>query len=267
VPVRRIPVRLLYASCQSPGQALAPLEKARGFGMMRVHRSGLLTSRCEDSTSGAGAAIVMVSPKPLRRLGSKLMAIPGMSPIQRRAAVVLLAVLVFCILGCPLVSAQSKSKLPAIDVFGGYSYLRFDSKTLGFANQLNLNGGDIEVALPDLYQGLGAVIDVSGHFTSEMEEFNFLIGPQYTFPWKGMRLYGHGLFGKARDRLRQPGTTQLEPSYLGRAIALGGGVDLPLRGRFSVRVVQADYLITSEFSSTQHNIRLSTGLIYRFGKR
>jgi hypothetical protein len=182
------------------------------------------------------------------------------------AAVFRLAVLAFCAFSCPLASAQAKSRLPAIDVFGGYSYLRFESKTLGFSDQLNLNGANIEVALPDLYEGLGVALDVSGHYQTEMEEFNFMIGPQYTYEWKGMRFYGHGLFGKARDRLRQPGTTQLEPSFLSKAIAFGGGVDLPLKGRFSVRAVQVDYLITSEFNTTQHNIRLSTGLVYRFGK-
>ena len=195
------------------------------------------------------------------------MAIVRMFPIQRRAVGFLGAVLIFFTGLCPLVSAQSTSKLPAIDVFGGYSYLRFDSKTLGFSDQLNLNGGNVSVSLPDLYEGLGATLDISGHITGEMEEFNFIIGPEYTYEWKGMRVYGHGLFGKARDRLRQPGTTQVEPSHLGRAIAFGGGVDFPLSGRFSVRAVQADYLITSEFGSTQHNIRLSTGLVYRFGKK
>ena len=191
------------------------------------------------------------------------MAILRMFPIQRRAAVLVLALSIFS----PLVSAQSKSKLPAIEVFGGYSHLRFESTTLGFSDQLNLNGANVGLSLPDLYEGLGVAVDVSAYYTREMEEFNFMIGPQYSYQWKGMRLYGHGLFGKARDRLRQPGSTQLEPSHLGKAVAFGGGLDFPLAGRFSVRAVQADYLITSEFGSTQHNVRLSTGLIYRFGKR
>ena len=195
------------------------------------------------------------------------MAIPGMSPIQRRAAVFRLAVLVICAVFCPLVSAQSKSKLPAIDVFGGYSYLRFESTTLGFSSQSQLHGANISVALPDLYQGLGVAVDVSGHYADDIEEFNFMIGPQYTYEWKGIRFYGHGLFGKARTRLLKIGTTQVEPSYLGKAVAFGGGVDLPLKGRFSVRAVQADYLVTSEFGTTQHNMRLSTGLVYRFGKK
>jgi hypothetical protein len=167
---------------------------------------------------------------------------------------------------CTAASSQAKSRLPAIDVFGGYSYLRFDSKTLGFSDQLNLNGANFEVALPDLYEGLGVALDISGHYQTEMEEFNFMIGPQYTYEGKGMKFYGHGLFGKARDRLRQPGTTQLEPSVLSYAVAFGGGVDFPLKGRFSVRAVQADYLLTGEFGRQQHNIRLSTGLVYRFGK-
>ena len=166
-----------------------------------------------------------------------------------------------------MASAQTKSKLPAVEVFGGYSHLRFESKTLGFSDQSNLNGANLAVSLPDLYEGLGVAVDVSGYYTREMEEFNFMIGPQYSYQWKGIQLYGHGLFGKARDRLRQPGSTQLEPSHLGRAIAFGGGVDFALAERLSVRAIQADYLITSEFGSTQHNIRLSTGLIYRFGKR
>jgi len=197
------------------------------------------------------------------------MAILRMFLIQRRAAVValLFAASISGIFSCSVASAQTPSKLPAIDVFGGYSYLRFESKTLGFSDQLNLNGANVSVSLPDLYQGLGATLDISGYYQHEMEEFNFMIGPQYSFEWKGMRLYGHGLYGRARDRLRQPGTTLLEPSFLGRAIAFGGGVDLLRTGRFSVRAIQADYLLTSEFGSTQHNIRLSTGLIYRFGKR
>ena|SRR5437667_7072620 len=180
--------------------------------------------------------------------------------IQKEAAVSAFVLLVFC----PLLSAQ---KLPAVEVWGGYSHLRFDSTTLGFASQSNLNGWNGGISLPDLYQGFGVAADVSGHYSTPMEEFNFLIGPQYSYRWKGVRLYGHALFGKARDRLLHPGSTQLEPSNLSKATAFGGGLDFQLIGKFSFRAVQADYLTTSAFGSTQHNLRLSTGLIYRFGKR
>ena len=180
--------------------------------------------------------------------------------IQRKAAVYAFAFLALC----PLLAAQ---KLPSIEVFGGYSYLRFETTKFGFSDKSDLNGWNGGISLPDLYQGFGVAADVSGHYTRELAEYNVLIGPQYSFTWKGARLYGHGLFGKARTRLREPGSTQLEPSDLHRAIALGGGLDFPVSPRFSVRVVQADYLITSAFGSTQKNVRLSTGLIFRFGKR
>jgi hypothetical protein len=177
------------------------------------------------------------------------------------------AVMGFFLLALPqFASAQKGVKLPAIEVFGGYSYLRFESTPLGFSDQLNLNGWNAALSLPDLYEGFGVAADISGHYTREMEEYNFLIGPQYTFKWSSLRPYGHALFGKARDRIRQPGSTQLEPSSLARAIAFGGGLDFQVSERFSVRPVQADYLVTSVFSGTQHNIRISGGLVFRFGK-
>ncbi len=172
----------------------------------------------------------------------------------------------FLLIFCPAADAQRASKLPAIEVFGGYSHLRFESRTLGFSDQLNMDGWNGGISLPDLYEGLGIAADLSGHYAAAMEEYNFLLGPQYSFKWKGLRPYGHALFGKARARLRQPGSTQLEASSLGRAVAVGGGLDIQLSEKFLVRAFQADYLTTSAFSGTQHNLRLSTGLIFRFGK-
>lgn len=180
--------------------------------------------------------------------------------IVRRAA----AFLLFAC--CPLLSAQRQLPFSA-EVWGGYSYLRFEASKLGFADNLTLNGFNIGASLPNLYEGLGVAVDISGHYTAPMEEYNFLLGPQYSYSWHGMRFYGHGLFGKARDRLRQPGTSNIEPSDLHKALALGGGVDVPLGERFSFRAVQADYLITNAFGTTQHNLRFSTGLIVRFGKK
>jgi hypothetical protein len=158
-------------------------------------------------------------------------------------------------------------RAPAVQIFGGYSYLRFESKPLGFSSQLNLNGGNLQIALPNIYNGLGFALDLSAHTSSEMEEFNFLIGPQYTYEVKSMHIFGHALFGRARDRLRMPGSTQIEPSSIGGAVALGGGIDIPLTDKISVRPIQADYLITGAFGERFHNLRISTGLIYRFGKR
>ena len=83
-----------------------------------------------------------------------------------KAAVLLLALSVLC----PVSSAQRFLKVPAVEVFGGYSHLRFDSQPLGFSNQLNLDGWNFGLSLPDLYQGFGVAADVSGHYSPDMEE-------------------------------------------------------------------------------------------------
>lgn len=169
---------------------------------------------------------------------------------------------------CPLLSAQSflAMKAPAIEIFGGYSYLRFDSKKLGFSGQQNLNGANVEIGIPSIYRGFGFGIDASGHYSSEIEEFHFMLGPQYTYEVKSMRIFGHGLFGKARTRLRMPGNTQIGPSSLGDTVALGGGLEVPFKGKIGLRPIQADYMVTGAFGEKFHNVRVSTGLTYTFGK-
>src|SRR2546423_5548481 len=179
----------------------------------------------------AGIVLVPYS----RRFRPKLMEIRSIFTILKKAAVI--SSLLF---GCSFLSGQKKQFPIGAEVWGGYSYLRFEATKLGFNDQLNLNGWDGGVALPDLYEGLGVAVDISAHYTRGMEEYNFLIGPQYSYTLKGMRVYGHGLFGKARDRLRQPCTTNLEPSDLHKAVAFGGGADLPLGDRISIRAIQAD---------------------------
>jgi hypothetical protein len=162
--------------------------------------------------------------------------------------------------------AQTKSKLPGIEIFGGYSHLSFQSGGLGFTSNTQMNGWDFAITVPHIVSGLGITADASGDYTRELEQYNFMIGPQYGWDWKKLRFIGHILYGRARTRVRLPGSTFTEPSDLHRALAFGGEVDIPLSDRFSVRVVQADYLVTSAFGGTQDNVRISTGLIFRFGK-
>lgn len=183
-------------------------------------------------------------------------------PILRKAAGVTLMLGVVCLQA----SAQRFLKLPTVEVFGGYSYLRFQSKTLGFADELNMNGWAAAISIPNIYAGLGLTGEASGHYGTDLEEYNFMAGPQYSIEWRSFRITGHGLFGRARARLTKPGSTFFGPSDLSRAWAGGGEVDFPLGPKTWVRAIQADYLTTRAFGNTQHNLRLSTGLIFTFGK-
>lgn len=181
--------------------------------------------------------------------------------VYKRAA--LLGVLTFA----PLLSAQNFLKSPNVDVFAGYSLLRFDSVPLGFPGRLNLSGANVEVGLPDLYRGWGLVADISGHYSNEMEAYNFLIGAQYVYQVKGINIFGRGMGGKARERLREVGTSQFEPSTLGGAAAFGGGIELPWGDRLSIRPIQADYLVSSAFGEKRYSPRFSAGIVVHFGKK
>jgi hypothetical protein len=155
--------------------------------------------------------------------------------------------------------------IPRIDVFGGYSYLRFDSAPLGFNGRSNLNGWNASVSVPNIYRHLGITADASGNSGSELTVYNFLVGPQLSVSHGENRLYGHVLFGKTRERFEPQGVSTPGFSTLVRAYALGGGYDWNLNRRFDIRLIQADYLHSSAFGSKQNNLRLSTGIVFKFG--
>lgn len=188
-------------------------------------------------------------------------------PIRRVPGVSLTTVLLLSLLALLNLPATGQSflKAPQVDVFAGYSLLRYDAQPWGFSGPLNLHGGNLEISVP-IYQGWGVVADFSGHYSDEMKEFNFLIGPQYQFELKGIHFFGRGFWGKSRTRLLVLGASQMEASTLGYSGGGGGGIEIPFHGRFSIRPIQADYLVASAFGEKRHGVRYSTGLVITLGK-
>jgi outer membrane immunogenic protein len=59
-------------------------------------------------------------------------------------------------------------------------------------------------------------------------------------------------------------------SATGFASTIGGGLDANLSPRFALRLVQADYyptLLRNGYNDRQNNLRLSAGIVIRFGAR
>jgi hypothetical protein len=162
--------------------------------------------------------------------------------------------------------ASAQSRLPGIEVFGGYSHLTFQSRNLGFGNSTQMNGADVGISV-HIVKGLGLVLDGSGHYSTPLEVFTYAVGAQYKMYELGrFQFIGHGLYGRAQTRIRDIGTTFSEPSDRHRSLIFGGEVQLPITSTISFRAIQADDVITTAFGSTQHNIRLATGISYSFGK-
>jgi hypothetical protein len=150
--------------------------------------------------------------------------------------------------------------IPRLQAFGGYSYMRFDSRTIGFADESNLQGWNASLAF-NVLPYLGAVGEISGQYASQVDFRDVAVGPQILYPkWK-LLFFGHGLFGKGRS-FDSVGTGMGDTQ---RAYLFGGGVDMDVPGhkRFALRL-QADYIHSTLFSSTQSNVRISAGLVYHW---
>jgi opacity protein-like surface antigen len=189
-------------------------------------------------------------------------------------------------------SARTNSPTPKLDMFLGYSYLRA-TPTLAAGNRMvHLNGGSTSLAY-NFNSYLGLVADFGGFNDTQLRlsgaapssvvnssgnAFTYLFGPRMSFR-KNRRItpFAQVLFGgiHASDVTLSSGCTGvgciLLPSETKFAMTAGGGLDLNVRRHLAIRLIQAEYLMTSfddpstGKGATQNDIRLSTGLVFRFG--
>ena len=162
----------------------------------------------------------------------------------------------FVLASLPLTAQE----IPRVQVFGGYSYLRFDSRSFGFANGSNLNGYSLAPAF-NLTREFGVVAELSGQYGSHLNLRDIAVGPQVLYLRNNTLFSGHVLIGDSRTFVSVGNTA----GDTARAVVVGGSVDRPVSPRFAWRVVQVDYVYTTLFHGTQNNLRISTGLVYRWG--
>ena len=177
---------------------------------------------------------------------------------RARSAAFLVPALLFFI---PNLHAQ---EAPRFDVFGGFSYLRFDATTIGYPDYTNLygwNGG----AFGAITRRFGVAIDLSGNYGSEMSSYHFMIGPQYTWRRDRSKFFFHALIGKAQNRVDIVQPTRNGFESVGRSFGGGLGFDYDWRPKISIRVFQADYFHNNTFGTTQNDVRVSIGVVYHFG--
>jgi hypothetical protein len=181
-------------------------------------------------------------------------------------------------LALPIITLAQET--PRMEVFGGYSYMRLDDDGSGLDR--DLNGFNVSGNIIVLGKRLGLKADVSGHFGQikiapgvsnvDQRQFLFLFGPQFSLRKSGkIRPFAHTLFGFENLRLNNSVIGDLTDT--GFAFAVGGGFDIKaLSGRLSFRMVQADYVLTkfsdsaASGNNTSNNLRISTGMVVRFGK-
>jgi len=93
---------------------------------------------------------------------------------------------------------------------------------------------------------------VSGH------DFNYMFGPRATYRTRGkLQPYGQVLLGGQHESVAGTGFNTF-------AMTLGGGVNYQYNDRFSLRLIQADYLWTHFGGTGWNNARITAGLVYTF---
>jgi opacity protein-like surface antigen len=78
--------------------------------------------------------------------------------------------------------------------------------------------------------------------------------------------FGEVLFGVTHAGASIAGTSGSDNAF---AMSLGGGLDCKLNHHFAIRPIKVDYLITrfpetGTSNQTQNNLRVSTGIVFRF---
>jgi opacity protein-like surface antigen len=198
----------------------------------------------------------------------------------RRGLGPLLAALMLC-----SAAARGQSASP-VEVSLGYSYLRANAPP-GQCGCFNMNGGSGGLAAY-LGHGFSAVADVGGYFQSNVVNSGlnltmetFLFGPRYSYrhskKWTPFAQFlaggAHGsgtLYGTsttATSSNTSAGFTSGSANSF--AFSAGGGLDLKASRNVSIRVFQAEYLMTrlpNAVNDYQNDLRLTFGVVLHFGK-
>jgi hypothetical protein len=170
--------------------------------------------------------------------------------------------------------AAANAQVPTSgNVFFGYSYYSTDLSSL---DRANTNGWEASLE-GKVVPFLGFVADFDSHYGSQnfqgavcgltcsptsfnasVTEHNFLFGPRVSFSVGKFRPFAEALFGAAHVNVNNG--VGSDTSF---ATGLGGGLDYkiirPVAWRF-----QGDYVQTRFFGTTQNNVRISTGIVFRF---
>ncbi len=157
--------------------------------------------------------------------------------------------------------AVAAQEIPQAEVFGGYSYMRVNPGQ--GAPAINSNGWNAS-AVGNINRWLGVKADFTGQYGNIVgvggSMYNFMFGPQISIPTGNFKPFVEGLVGGSHA-----GGSGISDTGLG--YAFGGGLDYNVKPHVSVRLAELDYVGTQLFGGTQHNFRLSTGVVFRLGSK
>lgn len=201
-------------------------------------------------------------------------------------------------------AAFSQEEPAKIDLYGEYSYLRFNPTLTGLPSR-NFNGGgggatfffNDHFGVKGELMGYGSTtwtatfpaqlvvtphgaseIVPPGTFSSNANMFTYQFGPVVRIPMHSVTVFGETLFGGSNTNgyaniekaiNAGGGTLNISGTQHPFSMAVGGGLDVNVSKSFAVRVGEFDYFLTrytNPITSTnnQNNFRYLAGVVFRF---
>lgn len=175
-------------------------------------------------------------------------------------------------------------RFEGIEFFGGYSYMKSDlsspfvslispGSTASNSN-FGMNGWQASIT-ENATDWLGLTQQFGGNYgtrqspgiSTNFNTFSILSGPRFSYPGlKGVTPFVHALFGYEQTTAKLE-STNLKVTSSSYAMAFGGGIDVKVSRGVAIRLFQADYYRPQAFGISQNDLRVSTGIVFRFGGR
>ncbi len=201
-------------------------------------------------------------------------------------------------------AAFSEEEPEKINLFGEYSYLRFNPTLTGLPSRsFNGGGGGLAFFFGKYFGVKGELMGYAsttwtvtfpaelmvtphgttatvpaGTFSSSANMLTYQFGPVFRFPWKSATVFGETLFGGSNTNgygnLERSvdlggGTLSVSGTQHPFSMSLGGGLDINVSKNVALRVAEVDYFLTrytNPITSTnnQNNFRYLGGVVFRF---
>lgn len=177
--------------------------------------------------------------------------------------------MLFGLLLIPSLAAVAQDP-PLVEGSVNYSYLRLRDPSL----HENFNGWNSSITV-NATSWLGIVADGGGYYASPTVSgtdirariYSYMFGPRFSYRGKVLTPFAQALFGQARLRVTVPSVPTFSSTDSGFAMTVGVGADVKVAEHVAIRVIQAEWFRTQLSGNTQNNVRLSAGVVFRFGKR
>ena len=159
---------------------------------------------------------------------------------------------------------------PRWELDAGYTYVHTNAPP-GGCGCLSMNGGNGGVAyhLSDHFALASDVSVVTAGSVlgsgQSLTLISYQVGPRFYLPVKRVTPFGQVLVGGAHAF--NPAFGGSGPSANAFAATVGGGVDLSLNRTFTLRLIEADYFVTTFANGVndhQNNLRLGAGVVIGF---